>query len=214
MKRILKYGLYTIISVFLLLNIVVAFHAYKFTHFYDDIPAPMKGSMEMSVSEKFGAILFGLDVPKSKDTLTADGSFQPVLLKTDEGLLIKAWLASADSSKGTVILFHGHGSSASKMTPEAMAFKAMGYSVMLVDFRAHGNSEGNTCTIGYTETEEVKLAYNNIRQRNEKNIILWGISMGAATVCAAVPQYGLKPQKIILEMPFGTLHEAAGDALE
>ena len=35
MKRALKILLRTLVVLFVLLNVIVAFHAYKFTHFYD-----------------------------------------------------------------------------------------------------------------------------------------------------------------------------------
>ena len=88
-----------------------------------------------------------------------------------------------------------------------MYFYSLGYNIFLVDFRAHGGSDGNTCTIGYDEAEEVKLAYDYVG-RNEKNIVLWGISLGAATITHAISKYELKPAKVILEMPFGSLLEA------
>ena len=47
---------------------------------------------------------------------------------------------------------------------------------MLVDFRAHGNSDGNTCTIGYDESEDVKLAYDYISNKGEKNIVADALS--------------------------------------
>src|SRR4029078_1602287 len=128
---------------------------------------------------------------------------------TDDGLKIHAWLVKLDSPRGTIILFHGHGNSSSSVLPEALAMRQMGFNVMMVDFRAHGFSDGNTTTIGFKESEEVKLAYNYIRQRGEKNLVLWGISMGGSTISHAIAQYDLKPEKVIMEMPFGTLHEAA-----
>jgi len=47
----LKKTLYFIVSVFILLNIMAYFHAYKFTHFYAGIP-PAKKSDQMSFVEK------------------------------------------------------------------------------------------------------------------------------------------------------------------
>jgi esterase/lipase len=76
---------------------------------------------------------------------------------------------------------------------------------MLVDIRSHGNSEGNVNTIGYKESEEVKLAYDYVSKKGEKNIVLWGMSLGAVIISKAIWQYGLQPQKIILEMPFNRL---------
>ena len=73
-------------------------------------------------------------------------------------------------------MFHGHGSSKSKLLDEAAFMKKSGYNVFLIDLRAHGGSDGNTCTIGYREAEDVKLAYDFVRSQGEKNIVLWGIS--------------------------------------
>jgi pimeloyl-ACP methyl ester carboxylesterase len=39
--------------------------------------------------------------------------------------------------------------------------------------------------------------------------VLWGISMGAARITKAMNDYPLQPKKIILEMPFATLMQAA-----
>ena len=85
----------------------------------------------------------------------------------------------------------------------------MGYNTLLIDFRAHGNSGGNTTTIGYFEAEDVELAYNFIKNKGEKNMVLWGISMGAATITKAISDYALQPNKVILEMPFGSILNAA-----
>ena len=88
-----------------------------------------------------------------------------------------AWYRSIPDAKGTVALFHGHGGNKSDILPEAFAFMRMGYNIFLLDFRAHGNSEGHTCTIGFNESEDVKLAYDFIRAKGEKNLVLWGVSL-------------------------------------
>ncbi len=91
------------------------------------------------------------------------------------------------------------------MLAEAYEFRYQGYNVLMVDFRAHGNSGGNTTTIGVREAEEVKLAYDYVSQMGEKKIILWGSSMGAVAIAKAVADYDIKPAGVILEMPFASL---------
>lgn len=204
LMKILRRLLYTVLVLFVLLNIMCAFHAYKFTHFYNDQSLQRVKPEQMSFGAKAQAIFLGVKYPKSVNTLVPQIPYETVHLKTTDNLLIEAWHCTQASPKGTVILFHGHGASKSKVLPEAMSFYSLGYNIFLVDFRAHGGSEGNTCTIGYEEAEEVKLAYNYIAAK-EKNIVLWGISLGAATITRAISEYGLKPSKVILEMPFGTL---------
>jgi esterase/lipase len=74
---------------------------------------------------------------------------------------------------------------------------------MAIDFRAHGNSEGSNTTIGWNEGEDVKLAYDFIKNKGEKNIILYGASMGAASISSCLNTYeAVKPNKVILDMPY------------
>ena len=44
---------------------------------------------------------------------------------------------------------------------------------MLVDMRAHGNSEGTISSLGNKESEEVKLAYDHISKK-VKRILSYG----------------------------------------
>jgi alpha-beta hydrolase superfamily lysophospholipase len=104
-----------------------------------------------------------------------------------------------------VIIFHGITLNKGRMLDEGHEFRSMGYNIMLVDFRGHGNSEGNTTTIGMREPEEVKLAYDYMVKRGEKKIFLYGLSMGAVVVTKAISDYQLNPSGIIIEMPFLSL---------
>jgi alpha-beta hydrolase superfamily lysophospholipase len=204
----LKRTLYFMLSVFVLLNIMAAFHAYKFTHFYAGIPAAKKPE-QMSFSEKTAAIFVGVKYSKSKVVDSFQVKHDTITLTTIDSVRLESWYAKADSNaKGTIIMFHGHGSSKSGMIKEATAFHEMGWNVLMTDFRAHGNSEGETCTIGYEESKDVKAAYDYVKAGGEKNRVLWGISLGAATILSAIDQFNIKPNKLILEMPFGTLQEA------
>lgn len=200
MNKVWKYLLRTLLALLVVVNIIIAFHAYKFTHFYD--------AAESAPQNKAAAILFGINAFKQNND-APDSTDQKVILTTADHLKLEGWYSPVTNSRGTVCLFHGHGGKKSGNNAEAQAFRAMGFNTFQLDFRAHGNSQGNTCTIGYYESEDVKLAYNFIKSKGEKNIILWGISMGAATITKAITDYELKPTKVILEMPFGSITEAA-----
>lgn len=208
MKKILSVLLKFFGILFVLLNIVTAFHAYKFTHFYNPDEVTVKSPGEKSGWDKTGEIFFGIKAFKQKNTVRPDSTFKTVYLKTKNGLKLEAWYIPSDSSIGTVCLFHGHGGTKSGVYSESVEFRKLHYNTLLLDFRAHGNSEGNVCTIGYDESEDVKLAYDYIHNKAEKNIVLWGISMGGAAVTKAVNDYQLEPKKIILEMPFGSIIKA------
>jgi hypothetical protein len=168
MKKMLKFLVRTFIALFILLNIIVAFHAYKFTHFYNNGDITIRKAADKSSWDKAKEIFFGINAVKQKNTVTTDSTFKTVYLKTKDSLKLEAWYIPVDSSIGTILLFHGHGGTKSGVIAEAESFNKMGYNTLLLDFRAHGNSEGNTCTIGYDEAEDVKLAYDYIKNKGEK----------------------------------------------
>ncbi|MFM9911019.1 MAG: alpha/beta hydrolase [Chitinophagaceae bacterium] len=197
-----------LLFLFLLLNMVAAFHAYKFTHFYPNSEIVKKKPEDMNWWDKTSAILFGIHYGKSLNAIKPDTVFTTINLKTNTGLRIEGWYMQHPMAKGTILLFHGHGSSKSKLLNEADYMFSLGFNTLLIDFRAHGGSDGEICTIGYHEAEEIKLAYDYVQSRGEKSIYLWGISMGAAAITHAMNEYNLKPKKIILEMPFGSLQDA------
>ena len=159
--------------------------------------------------EKTKSILFGMNYPKRRITAVPSLPYQTFYTETKDGIRLEGWYVPKREAKGTVILFHGHGGNKSGVVSEAEAFYNFGYNVCMADFRAHGNSEGNTCTIGYKESEDVKAIYDYVTAKGEKNIILYGISLGAATITKAITDHKeIKPSKVILEMPFASLTEA------
>ena len=193
---------------FILFNIITALHAWHFTHFYDRTEgAPAVASHKPGAGFSW-ELITGFKSYKLKNDPAPEGA-ETVYLKTADGVRLHAWMIrSAQPHQGTVLLFHGHGSNKSAVKQEAERFRELGYHTLLVDFRAHGSSSGNTCTIGYQEAEDVKAAYMFVRGEEKQQVILWGISMGAASITRAVAVFRLRPDKVILEMPFGSLLDA------
>ncbi|WP_160714591.1 alpha/beta hydrolase [Chitinophaga solisilvae] len=208
MKKFWKRLLYSCLSLALLLNVVVAFHAWKFTHFFNDTSHRNKRPEEMSVGEKAQMMLFGIRISKSVTTAHPDVPYETVRLKTKTGLHLEGWWIPTPNATGTVIVLHGYLGNKGAHLAEAMWFRQLGYNVYLQDFRGHGNSDGYTCSIGYYESEDVKLAWDYVTAKTPQPVVLWGMSMGAAAIMKAVPEYHLTPQKIILEAPYATLTDA------
>lgn len=217
-KKILKRTGYTLLTLFVLLNVLAAIQAYHATRFYN--AGSTKHFNEMTFGEELSAGLFGVKVPKNWVVDSLHMLHDKVVIKTTDGLSLVCWYINSgveykvSPSNTTVIMFHGHGSSKSGVISEAEAFYKLGYNVLMVDFRAHGESDGNVCTIGYEETKDVKAAYDYIAKTGEKNIVLWGISLGASAIIKTLHDYSdVKPSKIILEMPFGSLYGAVKGTL-
>lgn len=205
--RILKWIVNVLLVQLVLINISAAFHAYRFTHYYSDDKIRNQEPSEGKPLLRTWRMMTGKKLAKSLIQYFPDIPYDTIRLTTGNGIKLEAWFMRADSAKGTVILFHGLSSNKGNVLSEAFAFNSLGYNTMLVDIRAHGNSEGVVNSIGYRESEEVKLAYDRLVAKGEKNIVLWGMSLGAVIVSKAIWQYDLQPQKIILEMPFNKLED-------
>lgn len=178
-------------------------HAYKFTHFTNSVSSKTSNPEEISFSEKIITIFTGVNNPRPINDQLPEGNFKTFHLNDE--YRTSFWKINQTSSKGTVILFHGYGGCKSGLLQPSSEFLKMGYSTVLVDFMGSGDSEGNVTTIGFYESIQVKNIYRHLRKIGEKNIILYGSSMGAVSILRAISEFGLQPEKIILECPFSSL---------
>lgn len=89
----------------------------------------------------------------------------------------------SNESNKWVILVHGYTSEQSSIYDIARHYSDKGYNVLTPDLRAHGLSEGKYVGMGWLDKNDL-LLWIDYLLRNYRNseIILHGVSMGAATV--------------------------------
>jgi len=125
--RYLKRALRILLILLIIFNVILAFHAWKFTHFYDDAGHRNKRPEQMSTWEKTQTILFGVDLSKPVLSAFPEISYETVYLKTGNGLRLEGWwIPSGQPPKGTVVLLHGYGSTKGAKLPEANVFPSAG----------------------------------------------------------------------------------------
>lgn len=204
MKTILKISKYLFLFGFLLLNVISYNHAYKFTHFAEE-NTPKSGKPEfLPLTEKLKVIFWGISNPKPVNYHKPARTHETINIQSKENL--EAWLVSPENPKGIVLLFHGYSGSKSGMINYAEEFYQKGYRTLLVDFQGSGGSTGHQTTIGFEESKDVEVSYNYIKNRFPKEeIILFGSSMGAAAILKSVAETEIKPNKLIVECPFGSM---------
>ncbi len=193
------------IVILIMINFLAYFQASKFTHFDTSLTDKTKDPKELSFSRKLSALVFGVHNPRPSNITKPSYSFETIKLKSNKE--IECWNIRCDSAKGTVILFHGYSGEKSSMLDKAEVFINLGYNIFMVDFMGSGGSEGNQTTIGFYEAEEVKTAFDYVKEQGEKNIILFGTSMGAVAIMKAENDYKLDARSIIIECPFATMLE-------
>ncbi|QWC00706.1 lysophospholipase [Mycoplasmatota bacterium] len=86
-------------------------------------------------------------------------------------------------SNKLAIVMHGYQSKAYDMVIIAKMYSDLGFKVLLIDQRGHGKSQGKFTSMGYYESYDLKkwVHYSTRNYGAKVNILLHGVSMGAAT---------------------------------
>lgn len=197
---------YLVLTLFVLMNLVAFMHAWRFTHFSDEGVEKTAGPEGLSALQKAKVLFTGVTNPRPVNNGVPARPYETILLKSNRE--IECWYIPVPQAKGTVVLFHGYASRKSASLSRSEVFNQLGYTTLLVDFMGSGGSEGNVTTIGYKEAEQVKTCVDYLADKGEKEIILFGSSLGAAAIMRAVGELNTRPSAVILECPFGSMQEA------
>lgn len=129
-----------------------------------------------SLKNYMDTIKNGIDYIKSLDLINCK-------IKSFDNLILFGRYFDNKSSK-TIILFHGYRSDAFFDFSCAVKFYVeLGVNILIVDQRAHGDSEGKLITFGIKERYDVKSWIEFVNEKfGVEEIYLSGISMGATTV--------------------------------
>lgn len=94
------------------------------------------------------------------------------------------WFVKSKSpSDVTVIVVHGFAVDHKSLDIHAQLFNTLGYNVLQIDNQAAGKSEGKYQGFGYLESIDLEAWINELlKKRPNDEIVLFGASMGAATV--------------------------------
>lgn len=132
-----------------------------------------------------------------------------VYIKSFDGLRLYGALLENYSDK-IIICVHGFtGSGKKDFASLAQAYYKNGYNVLLVDNRAHGQSEGKYVGFGVLDRLDLRNWVKYVINRFGSNvqIFLHGISMGAATVLMASSIMPKNVRGIIADCGFTSVYE-------
>ncbi len=114
-----------------------------------------------------------------------DLPFEEVTFQARDGVPLKGWWVGAPQPRGTVVLVHGLNRSRIEMVKKVPFLHDRGWNALLFDLRHHGASGGDVSSFGYFEKEDARAAVALARARSAGPVVLWGISLGAATATLA-----------------------------
>jgi pimeloyl-ACP methyl ester carboxylesterase len=132
---------------------------------------------------------------------------QPVSFITTDSLKIAGLLIVRPQAKKNILICHGYRMAKERMHRFALMFPQD--NVLLFDYRAHGESDGESSSIGYYEKNDVVAALKFLQEDQRTQglpIIGIGVSMGAVTLLSAAAE-SVVCRAIILDAPFARLDE-------
>lgn len=128
------------------------------------------------------------------------------------GSQIVGWLARAPAPRGSVVLAHAVRSNRRSMAGRAAFLHASGYSVLLYDSQAHGESDGRAITFGFLEAHDAVAAVSFARESDPTlRVAFLGTSQGGAAALLAPDP--LPVSALILEAVYPTLRDAVANRI-
>ena len=177
---------YALIALFVLvLGALIAVIDYFFRFAVLRKKEPKKTQKSMSESKGLMSLVpFKEQMRLGEEWLNAQ-DYEEVSIISHDGLKLYGRFMN-NGAKRTLILFHGYRSRAFRdFSCVGEYYKNLGFNLLFVDQRAHGESEGEHITFGVKERLDCVRWAEYIDQRVGGEIILDGLSMGSTTVLMA-----------------------------
>lgn len=131
---------------------------------------------------------------------------------SESGATIHGWFIQGRKGAGAICLMHGIRASRLDLIERARFLSRAGYTVLLFDFQAHGESKGEHITIGYLESRDAQAAVKFLKEKSpDEKIGVIGISMGGAAALLSKP--ALEIDTLVLEEVYSTIEVATANRL-
>jgi uncharacterized protein len=136
-------------------------------------------------------------------------AWSPVTLETEDGLALDAWWLPHERPRASLLFLHGNAGNLSHRLDSLAQFHRLGLSVLILDYRGYGRSEGRPSEEGLAL--DARAGWRWLREaagQAPEEIVLFGRSLGAAVAAEltmTLEAEGLEedgPAAVILESPF------------
>ena len=140
-----------------------------------------------------------------KDNLTKEPTdIEKITITTEDQIDLVAWFYNKDLEKfKTVVFFHGNAGSLSNRTYKLNHFKNLNVNFLIIAWRGFSGNKGKPNEKGLYEDARSAISWLNTQGVQDKNIILYGESLGTA-IAVEIAQ-NKKYSGIILESPFTSM---------
>jgi alpha-beta hydrolase superfamily lysophospholipase len=109
--------------------------------------------------------------------------------RTGDGVTLRGWYIPAGDSLKTVIVCSGANGSLDADMHVAPWLHEAGFNVLLFNWRAHGDSEGEVVTLGFNERYDLIAAVRFAKSKSAERVGVLGFSMGGTVAIATAAVY-------------------------
>ncbi len=135
--------------------------------------------------------------------------FEDVRLTTADGVKLHGWFINGRSER-VLLFFHGNAGNISHRLASIRQFLSLGLSVMIIDYRGYGQSEGRTTEAGtYRDAEAAWGFLTQERGVRPQDIVVFGRSVGASVAAQLASQQA--PGGLILESSFTSVPDIGAE---
>ena len=130
-------------------------------------------------------------------------------LQTADGMKIEGWFMPAADGMPVILHMHGNAGNLSDRREVYNAYHAAGFGVFALEWRGYGRNEGSPSEEGFYHDGRAAISWLKQQDIEESQIILYGESIGTGTATQMAIE--IKPKALVLEAPFTSLWERAGE---
>lgn len=196
-----------VVSILLIINVLASFYFYSLA--VERGPKDfLQGNEDLEVSSE------AMDVFLDGDWKTWDKEqkFEEINMTSRDGLNLQGYFLEAKEPTNKLVVFaHGYLGRASDMSLFGeYYYEELGYHVFTVDSRGHGASEGDYIGFGWHDRLDYVDWVNLLLEKmgSDTDIVLHGLSMGAATVLmTSGEELPDNVKAIVADSPYTSVHD-------
>jgi pimeloyl-ACP methyl ester carboxylesterase len=120
------------------------------------------------------------------------------------------WIPAEHTSDRCVVLIHGYADAKVGSIAWAPMWHGLGFNILAIDLRAHGESGGRDCTAGFYERHDLNELLDrlrSLRSAETRELVLFGVSMGAAVALATAAMRD-DLMAVVIDSPFADYRAA------
>jgi fermentation-respiration switch protein FrsA (DUF1100 family) len=137
-------------------------------------------------------------------------TYETVMLNAEDGTRINGWYIAREQPRATLLFLHGNAGNISHRLSTLSLLHDLGLSVLIIDYRGYGESEGEPSESGiYMDAEAAWQYLTEDRGIPADEILIHGRSLGGAVAAYLASQH--QTQGLILESTFTSAEEMAAE---